>query len=103
MQTLGKQEVTRKNGNPVGTSDGWARTRSPEPSLSKRSTASGNQDPLFLFACHLEWHHERNLRAYQTLLAGLDASDKGIRAVAEMMLHRCSPRPRREGGRAYPE
>ena len=100
MQTQGKQGVTRKNERSAGTSDRLARTGFAEPSLSKRSATAGNQDPLFLFACHVEWHHQRNLRAYQALVAGLDASDKGIRAIAEMMLHRDSPRPPREGSGA---
>jgi hypothetical protein len=49
----------------------------------------------------VEWHHQRNLRAYQALVAGLDASDKRIRAIAETMLHRCSPRPQRDGRGVY--
>jgi hypothetical protein len=101
MQTQGKQEVTRKNGSSTGTSDRLARTEFPEPWISKRSVTAGNQDPLFLFACHVEWHHQRNLRAYQALVAGLDDCDKRIRAIAETMLHRGSPRPQREGRSAY--
>jgi hypothetical protein len=69
--------------------------------LPKRFTTVGNQDPLFLFACHVEWHRQQDLRAYQALVAGLDDSDKRIRAIAEMMLHRCSPRPQKEGGGVY--
>ena len=101
MQTQGMQEVTREHGRSAGTSDRLASTGFPEPPLSKRSATAGNQDPLFLFACHVEWHHQRNLRAYQSLVAGLDASDKRIRAIAETMLHRCSPRPQREGRGVY--
>ena len=97
MQTLEKQQVARKNGNLDGASDAGF----PEPSLSKRSASAGDQGPLFLFACHVEWHHHRNLRAYQALVAGLDASDERIRAIAETMLHRCSPRPQREGRGVY--
>ena len=52
----------------------------------------GHRDPLYLFACHLEWHHKRNLAAYQELLAALDDVDCDIRAVAEALLHRSSPR-----------
>jgi len=48
----------------------------------------GHRDPLYLFACHLEWHHKRNLAAYQELLAALDDVDCDIRAVAEALLHR---------------
>jgi len=102
MQTQRQQEVTRKVGHLGGIDDRLARKGLSEPSLTGQSRTSGNPDPLFLFACHVEWHHQRNLRAYQALVAGLDASDKGIRAIAEMMLHRCSPRPLREGRGAYP-
>jgi len=52
----------------------------------------GHRDPLYLFACHLEWHHKRNLAAYQELLAALDDVDCDIRAVAEALLHRSLPR-----------
>ncbi len=52
----------------------------------------GQRDPLYLFACHLESHHKRNLAAYQELLAALDDVDCDIRAVAEALLHRSSPR-----------
>lgn len=50
-------------------------------------------DPLYLFACHLEWHRRRSLAAYQDLLAALDDPDEGIRAVAETLLQRNPPRP----------
>jgi hypothetical protein len=55
----------------------------------------GHRDPLYLFACHLEWRHKRNLAAYQELLAALDDVDCDIRAVAEVLLHRRSPRRER--------
>jgi len=103
MQTQGKQAVTRKVGGLGGISDRLARAGLSELSLTRRSSTTGNQDPLFLFACYVEWHRQRNLRAYEALVAGLDDSDKGIRAIAEMMLHRGSPRPPREGRGAYPE
>ena len=53
----------------------------------------GHRDPLYLFACHLEWHNKRNLAAYQELLAALDDSSDEIRTVAEVLLRRSSPRP----------
>jgi hypothetical protein len=53
----------------------------------------GHYDPLYLFFCHLEWHRTRNLPAYQELLAALESSDPDIRTVAEVLLHRDSPRP----------
>ena len=57
------------------------------------SDNAGHRDPLYLFACHLEWRNHRNLSAYQELLAALDDPNKGIRVVAEVLLHRSSPRP----------
>jgi hypothetical protein len=63
----------------------------------------GNHDPLYLFACHLEWDHWRNLGGYQALVAALDDSDNRIREIAEMMLHRGSPRPQRESGGVFPK
>jgi hypothetical protein len=51
------------------------------------------RDPLYLFACHVLWHRERNLKAYQELVAALDDCDPKIRAVAEDLLPRASPRP----------
>jgi hypothetical protein len=76
-------------------SGGLASTLS-EQSLLEPSTIAGPQDPLYLFACHLMWHHRRNLGAYQALVAALDDSDKRVRVTAEMLLHRTSPRPQKE-------
>ena len=53
----------------------------------------GRGDPLYLFLCHLEWCRTRNLAAYQELLAALNDSGPDIRIVAEVLLHRDSPRP----------
>jgi len=53
----------------------------------------GHRDALYLFACHLEWRNNRNLPAYQELLAALDDPNNDIRLVAEVLLHRKSPRP----------
>lgn len=44
------------------------------------------RDPLYLFACHLEWHHERNVQAHGELVAALDDPDENIRAVAAQLL-----------------
>jgi len=52
-----------------------------------------HRDPLYLFACHLDRRNKRNLAAYQELVAALDDRDEEIRTVAEMLLHRSSPRP----------
>jgi hypothetical protein len=53
----------------------------------------GYGDPLYLFACHLEWHKRQSLAAYQELLAALDDPDENIRTVEEGLLHRSSPYP----------
>lgn len=49
--------------------------------------------PLYLFACHLEWRNRRNLEAHEELVAALDDHDRAIRRLAELLLHRSSPRP----------
>jgi hypothetical protein len=54
--------------------------------------------PLYLFACHLEWRDMRKLEAYKELLAALDDHDEDIRRLAELLLHRSSPRPRAKSG-----
>jgi hypothetical protein len=50
------------------------------------------RDPLYLFMCHLQWHHTGNVAAHEELLAALDDTDPDIRIVAEVLLHRDSPR-----------
>lgn len=55
---------------------------------------SVSRDPLYLFACHLNWHRGGDLASYCELIAALDDHDEGIRAVAEDLLHRTSPQPR---------
>jgi hypothetical protein len=72
------------------------RTGSSEPGLPEHSRTVGHRDLLYLFACHVEWSRRRNLGAHQELVAALDDPDRGIRAMAEVMLHRSSPRPQRE-------
>jgi hypothetical protein len=72
-----------------------------EQSSSEAPTIAGTQDPLYLFACHLEWHHWRNLAAYQALVAALDDSEKRIREMAEMLLGCGPPRPYREVAAVY--
>jgi hypothetical protein len=49
------------------------------------------RDPLYLFACYLEWRDTGNVAGYQELLAALGDPDCGIRVVAEVLLHRYSP------------
>jgi hypothetical protein len=59
---------------------------------------SVRRDPLYLFACHLEWRDMRKLEAYKELVAALDDHDRDIRALAELLLHRSSPRPEAKSG-----
>ena len=92
MRTQGKQDVVRED---VSLGQGGRDLTSAR--LSKRWTIAGNHDPLYLFACHLDWQYRRNLGGYQALVAALDDSDQRIRVIAEMLLHRSSPRPQREG------
>lgn len=53
----------------------------------------GRRDALYLFACHLEWLTKRNLAAYKELLAALGDHDRDIQSLADVLLHRTSPRP----------
>jgi len=84
-------------------SSGLAYTWLSEQSLSEAFTIAGTQDPLYLFACHLEWHHWRNLAAYQALVAALDDSEKRIRQIAEILLHRSSTRLHSKARGVYSE
>jgi len=61
----------------------------------------GQRYPLYLFACHLEWREKRNLKAYNELVAALDDPADNIRALAEVLLRRSSPRPERTLKRPY--
>lgn len=63
------------------------------PDDTEFSDSMESRSALFLFACHLEWHDNGNIAAYQELLAALDDPDEDIRIVAEVLLHRRSPRP----------
>jgi hypothetical protein len=101
MRTQGKQKVTPKDLSLGGLGSSLGATGLSEQSLSKRSAMAGNHDPLYLFACHLEWHDWRNLGGYQSLVAALDDSDQRIRVIAEMLLHRSSPRPQGKGCDLY--
>jgi hypothetical protein len=61
--------------------------------LAPRTRMEG-RDPLYLFACLLEWKHSGRLEVYQELIAALDDPRREIRVVAECLLQRSSPRPR---------
>jgi hypothetical protein len=100
MRTQEKQKA-RENVSMGAVSSGLAYTWLSEQSLPEASTLARTQDPLYLFACHLEWHHGRSFAAYEALVAALDDSEKRIREIAEMLLHRISPRPHRKGRGVY--
>ncbi len=57
-----------------------------------RHASSLRRNPVYLFACHVEWCSKGRVDAYQELIAALDDPDDGIRRVAENLLHRSSPR-----------
>ena len=91
MRTEAKQDAVREEEGLNLAASGLARTGLPD-----HPNIVGHRDLLYLFACHVEWSHRQSLGAHQELVAALDDSDQAIRAMAEMMLHRNSPRPRRE-------
>lgn len=67
-------------------------------SNSSRELSAGRDcttDVLYLFALHLEWRDRRSLLAYERLVSALDDPDDRIRAAAEALLHRVSPRRKR--------
>ena len=51
------------------------------------------RDPLYLFACHVEWRTNESPVEYEELLAGIDDHDGFIRALAEDLLSRKSVGP----------
>lgn len=71
----------------------------PGPVGRSRGDAGSRRDPIYLFACHLEWRDRGNLRAYNELIAALDDRDQSIRVLAEMLFHRSSPQPKNQVGR----
>jgi hypothetical protein len=101
MRTQGKQKATRKDRSLGGVGSSLGAAGLSEQPLSRRSAMAGNPDPLYLFACHLESHHWRNLGGHQALVAALDDTDQSIRVIAEMLLHRSSPPPPRKGCGLY--
>ena len=69
--------------------------------LTEMAEGVRHRDPLYLFACYLEWHRTGKLAAYQELLAALDDGDCDIRNIAEALLHRHSPRPEPTCNKVY--
>jgi hypothetical protein len=97
MRTQGKLKAAGEDRSSAGVGSRLGANGLAEQSPSKRSAMEGRHDPLYLFACHLESHQWRNLGGHQALVAALDDSDQRTRVVAEMLLHRSSPRPQRKG------
>jgi len=67
-------------------------------SNSSREVSAGRDcttDVLYLFALHLEWRDRGSLLAYEQLVSALDDCDDHVRAAAEALLQRASPRPKR--------
>jgi hypothetical protein len=64
-----------------------------KPRTAEKCQPPVERDPLYLFACHLAWRDKRDVKAYQELVAALDDCNPAIRAIAETMLLRSSPRP----------
>jgi hypothetical protein len=89
MRSEGKQDVYRESKSLGSVTIGLA------PWVIGTNHHRWKPPPLYLFVCHVEWHQRRKLEAYQDLVAAFDDSDRRIRTVAEMTLHRSSPRPRR--------
>ncbi len=92
MSTMSDGEVTAKARQRQPLADGTPAAAMIE-ARHPRTSVGVRRDPLYLFACHLEWRDRRNIKAYQELVAALDDPDEEVRAVAESLLHRSSPRP----------
>jgi hypothetical protein len=63
------------------------------PKSKPQKHSARHRDPIYLFACHLDWRINRNVKAYQELVAALDDRDERTRDLAAELLQRCSPRP----------
>lgn len=61
--------------------------------LAEISEKKETRDPLYLFACHVEWCTKQRLIVYKELLAAIDDHDCYIRTLAEELLTRSSSRP----------
>ena len=97
------QQKAREDVSVGAVSSGLAYTGLSEPSSTEPAAIAGTQDPLYLFVCYLEWHHSRNFEAYQELVTALDNSENRIREIAELLLHRISPRPQGESRGVFPK
>jgi hypothetical protein len=67
--------------------------RSNRTGLAEISEKTETRDPLYLFACHVEWWTKRSLVEYKELLAAIDHHDCYIRTLAEELLTRSSSSP----------
>jgi hypothetical protein len=51
-----------------------------------------HRDPLYLFACYLEYRRKRNAAAHDELVVALHESNCDTRVIAEVLLSRTSQR-----------
>jgi hypothetical protein len=59
------------------------------PNGSHDRGACGEVDPLYLFACRIQWRQRCNEEAGWELLAALTSSDVSTRMVARSLLRDC--------------
>ncbi len=52
-------------------------------------------DAACLFACHLKWDKHGDLKAYMALVSALDSNNEEVQVIAESLLRRKSPRPKK--------
>ena len=52
-------------------------------------------DAAYLFACHLRWDKHGDLKAYLALVSALDSNSEEVQVIAESLLRRKSPRPKK--------
>jgi hypothetical protein len=57
-----------------------------------RSGAFGDVDPLYLFACQVEWRKQCSHAAGTELLCALASPDAQSRLIAEVLLEACKCR-----------
>jgi hypothetical protein len=59
------------------------------PPCGLKMPASGEVDPLYLFACSVEWRSRRSEEALWQLLRALTSSDSATWQVADAILQDC--------------
>ena len=66
-----------------------------QPKQSPANQDKIQPDAAYLFACHLEWDKHGDLQAYMVLVAALDSNSEEVQVIAESLLRRKSPRPKK--------